>query len=232
MDFLRAESIDVIITSPPYNLGAESWPMGGESADGMGERTPREDGIGYKDSMTEETYQKWQLACLEEMYRVAKRRASLFYNHKVRQRGGSVMHPLQWISRSSWTIRQEIIWDRTSTHNHCAQLFWPVDERIYWLTKGNPVLPDRPIGMPTVWRFFGPVPNTWHPAPFCEELPQRCLQAIGRSGIVVLDPFGGSMTTCRVAQKFGYESIGVDMEHSYIDQARTMYGWEAQDDRG
>ncbi|MBE3576898.1 MAG: ParB N-terminal domain-containing protein [Limnochordales bacterium] len=221
LDFLPDEFVDVIITSPPYNLGSEYWPMGGDG------RIPRTSGVGYEDAMPEAEYQAWQLQVLKELYRVAKPGASLFYNHKVRQRGGTIIHPLDWLRspENPWTLRQEIIWDRGSTHNHSPKLFWPHDERIYWLTKGQPVLPDRPIGMPTVWSFPGPIPGTWHPAPFPEELPRRCLEAVGRPGIVVLDPFGGSMTTCAVAQKMGYESIGVDINPEYVERARRERGW-------
>lgn len=209
---LGDETIDVIITSPPYNLGSESWPMGGEG------RTERKSGVGYTDKRDEVEYQDWQIRCLIEWYRVAKPGASLFYNHKVRQKQGSIIHPMDWLRHENnpWVIRQEIVWDRTSTHNHSSTLFWPHDERIYWLTKGKPTLPLSSIGDSTVWRFHGPVPNTWHPAPFTEELPERCLKAVGRQGIIVLDPFGGSMTTCKVANRLGYESIGIDINPEYV----------------
>lgn len=49
LKFLEKESVDIIITSPPYNLGQEKWPMGGNG------RTPRDAGIGYsefEDAMT------------------------------------------------------------------------------------------------------------------------------------------------------------------------------------
>ena len=218
---LPADSIDLIITSPPYNLGAASWPMGGEG------RKPRDDGIGYNDEMTETEYQTWQVACLQEMYRVAKDGASLFYNHKVRNRDGEIVHPMDWLRHpdNPWTIRQEIIWDRGSTHNHSATLFWPHDERIYWLTKGHPTLPNRPVGMPTIWAFHGPVAGTWHPAPFCEELPKRCLDAIGRDGIVVLDPFAGSCTTLKAALAYGYDAVGVDLSAEYLAKAAKENGW-------
>lgn len=219
LHFLSDGSVDLIITSPPYNLGTESWPMGGEG------RRPRENGVGYEDDIPEEAYQAWQWDCLMELWRVARHGASLFYVHKVRQRDGCIIHPMDWLFRTDWFVRQEIIWDRGSTHNHCPTLFWPHDERIYWLTKGSPALPERPIGFPTIWQLPGPVPDTWHPAPFCEELPQRCMEAVGRPGIVVLDPFGGSMTTCRAAQRMGYESIGVDVHAEYIERAREEYGW-------
>jgi DNA modification methylase len=217
---LADESIDVIITSPPYNLGDESWPMGGYG------RVPRANGIGYRDDLAQEPYEEWQLCVIEELYRVAKPGASLFYNHKTRTQDGILQHPMTWLCRAyGWTLRQEIIWDREVTHNHSKSLFWPVDERIYWFTKGKPAISEDGIGMPSVWRFHGPEPYTWHPAPFPEGLPQRCLQAVGRPGITVLDPFAGSCTTLRVALAHGYEAIGVDIQADYLDQARDFYGW-------
>ena len=224
LKFLENESVDIIITSPPYNLGQEKWPMGGNG------RTPRDAGIGYsefEDAMTEPEYQSWQVKCLIEFYRVAKTGASLFYNHKVRQREGEVIHPMEWIKgKSDWLLRQEIIWDRLSTHNHSSTLFWPQDERIYWLTKGKPNLQEKSIGLPSVWREFGPIakPAGGHPAPFTPALPKMVLQAVGKPGDVVLDPFGGSMTTCLIASSMGYKSIGVDLAEDYVKKAAELLG--------
>jgi len=224
MAFLPDNSVDIIITSPPYNLGQEKWPMGGNG------RRPRDTGIGYiahEDDMPEDQYQAWQIQCLAEFYRVAKRGASLFYNHKIRQRDGVIIHPLLWLSGTTqWLLRQEVIWDRTSTHNHTATLFWPQDERIYWLTKGRPNLGDKSIGMPTVWRHFGPKPNSDHPAPFTPELPKMLLRAVGKPGDIILDPFGGGMTTCVVASAMGYRSIGVDISEEYVSKAAQVLGVE------
>lgn len=166
------------------------------------------------------------MAVLEELYRVARPGASLFYNHKTRTREGVLLHPLTWLARvKGWTLRQEIVWDREVTHNHAATLFWPVDERIYWLTKGRPSLYGASVGMPSVWRFHGPQPYTWHPAPFPEELPRRCLLAIGGKGLVVLDPFAGSCTTVKGAAEMGHEAIGVEQKAEYLARAREEYGW-------
>ena len=213
-------SVDIIITSPPYNLGDSDWPMGGHG------RERRAHGIGYNDAMSDEQYMDEQLSVLDELYRVAKPGASLFYNHKTRTRGGVLIHPMAWISRArGWTLRQEIVWDREVTHNHSATLFWPVDERIYWLTKGKPVIDSETIGMPTVWRFHGPAPHTWHPAPFAEELPRRCLQAIGGRAKTVLDPYAGSCTTLKVALDMGHEAVGVDISETYLLRAKEQHGW-------
>jgi modification methylase len=213
-------SVDVIITSPPYNLGeAETWPMGGHGREGR-------NGIGYSDAMSDELYRQWQVSVLDELYRVTKPGGSLFYNHKTRTQDGVLIHPMAWLSRvDRWTLRQEIIWDREVTHNHSATLFWPIDERIYWFTKGKPALYGDSIGMPSVWRFHGPQPHTWHPAPFSEGLPRRCLQAIGGRELVVLDPFAGSCTTLKVAYEMGHTAIGVDISDEYLERAKGDYGW-------
>lgn len=215
---LDDKSIELIITSPPYNLGHADWPMGG----GEG----RQGGIGYPDSMPEYDYQEWQLSVFEELYRVAKPGASFFYNHKVRQIDGTLIHPIEWIMRDNpWTLRQEIVWDRESTHNHTPTLFWQEDERIYWMTKGKPFLPEGSIHESTVWTFAGPTSGQWHPAPFTKELPSMLIRAIAVDGSLILDPFGGSMVTCVVAQELGFDSIGVDINEEYIKQARSEYGW-------
>ena len=51
------------------------------------------------------------------------------------------------------------------------------------------------------------------------------LDAIGKDGDVILDPFAGSFTTCRVAQALGYESIGVDADAEYVERAAKENGW-------
>jgi len=216
-------TVDIIITSPPYNLGAQVWHMGGSG------RQPRSAGIGYEDDLAEAAYQGWQIQCLREMYRVSKVGGSLFYNHKVRQSNGGMIHPLDWLrsAKNPWKLRQEIVWDRGSTHNHSATLFWPHDERVYWMTKGKPSL-DRAVSLSTIWRFHGPVPGTWHPAPFPAELPRRCLEAVGMPGQTVLDPFAGSCVVVQVALGNGYEAIGLDVSAQYLRRAARENGWIAE----
>ena len=134
---------------------------------------------------------------------------------------------MRWLLHGQpWTLRQEIVWDRKSTHNHSATLFWPIDERIYWMTKGRPAIRSQAIGRPTIWQWFGPVPNTWHPAPFCEQLPQMLLEAIGvDESTVVLDPFAGSCTTLKAALDMGCQAVGVGISREYLQRAIIENGW-------
>jgi len=227
--FLENEFVDIIITSPPYNMGNEK-PISRNNEKGVGFRV----GIvyeDYNDNFPWDEYEARQTAALKELYRVAKPGASLFYNHKCRTLGGKLIHPTRWIDPCNnpdnpWILRQEIIWNRKSTHNNPPQLFRPIDERIYWLTKGAPILPDQSIGIPTVWESHGPVSDTWHPAPFTPELPRMLLTALRvPPSSVVLDPFAGSCTTIKVALEFKCKAIGIDSARCYLERACKANGW-------
>jgi modification methylase len=209
LTFIKSETIDLIVTSPPYNIG----PKTGNGRILWG-------GINYNthnDRMPESDYQAWQIDILNELWRTTKKGGSLFYNHKIRNRGGRGIHPLEWILKSDWNFRQQITWDRGSTHNKEMSYFWPHDELIFWLTKGtdNVYLSSEGARMSTVWR-FGFKTNTDHPAPFPKVLPAKCIRAASKPGDLILDPFGGSMTTCHAARELKRRSIGVDISREYV----------------
>lgn len=54
-----------------------------------------------------------------------------------------------------------------------------------------------------------------HPAPFPDELPRKLIKFYTYVGDTVLDPFLGSGTTCRVAKSIGRKSIGYEIDKSY-----------------
>jgi site-specific DNA-methyltransferase (adenine-specific) len=63
------------------------------------------------------------------------------------------------------------------------------------------------------WEFNGQSTGRYgHPAPFPEELPRRLIKLFSFREDVVLDPFLGSGTTCRVAKDLGRRSIGVEID--------------------
>ena len=66
------ESVDLIITSPPYNLG-NTHHTGGKRFKPYGK---------YNDDMKELDYQDWQIEVLNECFRVLKSDGSMLYNHK------------------------------------------------------------------------------------------------------------------------------------------------------
>ena len=221
---LDDESVDVIITSPPYNKGFSG--AGKNYANKLWNNTIDYGGDPSVDNLPEDEYEKWQIEILNECYRVLKPDGSMFYNHKNRiwTGHGEIISPYKWLFKTNFKIRQEIIWDRGSTSNVAPQRYLPCTELIFWLTKSAKVRFDRKIDTPMkkeVWSF--PFEKgTKHPAPFPKKLPDNILSCIPQKeneNLLVLDPFMGSGTTAKSAIEHGFDYIGFEKFQEYIDMA-------------
>lgn len=222
---LKNNIVDVGITSPPYNKKEkqEGWLVAN---------------IKYNessDNISEKIYQEQQIQVLNEIYRIIKPGGSFFYNHKTRWEKGIMIHPIEWLTKTKWFIRQEIIWDRKIAANIRGWRFWQIDERIYWLYKAikkNAIgkeLKSRHALLTSVWR-FPPERKIEHPAPFPLILPARIIYSIldNKRGIV-LDPYTGSGTTLVAAKLFGCDYIGIDISKQYIENAtRRLLNCESE----
>lgn len=69
------------------------------------------------------------------------------------------------------------------------------------------------------WEFPGESKNR-HSAPFPTELPMRLIRLFTFVGDIVLDPFGGSMTTPLVAMRWGRRGVGIDVEETHVEYGR------------
>ena len=58
-----------------------------------------------------------------------------------------------------------------------------------------------------------------HPAPFPEALARDHILSWSNEGDVVLDPFLGSGTTCKMAKLMGRRAIGIEIEERYCEIA-------------
>ena len=213
------ESIDLIITSPPYNKAGFN---------GKNKRTKHciwNKTIDYGDNvdvdcMDEAEYEKWQIEILNECFRVLKKDGSMFYNHKIRTAKNQISHPLEWITQSLFKCRQIITWDRTNSPNQDTCRYVPTTELIFWLNKTNKnprFKRGKDVPFQTdVWR-LPPQKNTKHPAPFPIELPDNIIPSVSQGErIVVMDPFMGSGTVALSAIKNGCDYIGFEICEDYI----------------
>ena len=72
-----------------------------------------------------------------------------------------------------------------------------------------------------VWTDIGGVSSNKHPAPFPVKLANRLVRMFSFVADTVLDPFGGSGTTCVAAAMAGRNSIAYDIEAAYLDLAES-----------
>jgi modification methylase len=213
---LKSNFVDVGVTSPPYNKqeNKKGWLVKNVKYDTA------------SDKCSEDVYQQNQVDVLNELYRVIKNGGSFFYNHKIRWEKGEMIHPMDWLRKTKWLIRQEIIWDRSIAANIRGWRFWQIDERIYWLYKpmdenkiGQEIKPKHAL-LTSIWKFF-PERNNPHPAPFPLILPLRCVYSIldDRTDGIVIDPYMGSGTTLVAAKLLGHDFIGIDISKQYVEMA-------------
>ena len=223
------ESIDVTVTSPPYNKRKQKngWLISNKAY------------TNFEDDMDENDYQDWQVEVLNELLRVTKPGGSLFYNHKIRWDKGELIHPYTWVSKSDWLLRQEIIWQRPLTGNPRGWRFYHVDERIYWLYRPigthlvGKELESRHAKMSSVWKITPAKRMDSHPAPFPLELPVRAIYSMpGDSKKIILDPFCGTGTTLVAAKILGHNFIGIDISPDYVKYSKNrLKNWEDEKSR-
>lgn len=208
--------VDLGITSPPYNKQEKN-------NGGLVSKVIYAD---YKDKLPEGKYQGQQIGVLDEIYRVTREGGSFFYNHKTRWVNGEMFHPMDWLRKTKWTVRQEIVWDRTIAGNIRGWRFWQVEERIYWLYKpidGNKKgeeLGSKDAKMTSIWRSV-PENHNPHPAPFPLWMPTRIILSllVNQNSALVLDPYMGSGTTAVAAKALGFDYVGIDISREYLDYA-------------
>ena len=101
---LDDESIDLIITSPPYNKAGFNGVHKRDTKNDFWNKTIDYGGDVNIDNMPEDEYEKWQVEFLNECFRVLKKDGSMFYNHKNRVKNNSVSFPSEWICKSNFII--------------------------------------------------------------------------------------------------------------------------------
>ncbi|SDA43996.1 DNA-methyltransferase [Methanobrevibacter millerae] len=220
MDEIPNNSVHLMITSPPYNVGKE-----------------------YDNDLTLEEYEELLTSVFRETYKklVTGGRACI----NIANIGRKPYIPLHSLVINimldlNFLMRGEIIWDKSaSAGGSCA---WGS-----WMSASNPVLRDYHEYIlvfskesysknpsqekidtiskedfiewtKSVWTF--PAVNAkriGHPAPFPVELPHRLINLYSYEGDIVLDPFCGSGTTCLAALQNNRHYIGYDINGDYID---------------
>ena len=220
-DTIGEESIDLIVTSPPYNVGMEY--------DGNAQR----DLLSYKD------WQSFSQSWLSNALFWTKPTGRLCLNVPL-DKNKNGKHPVasdmtQLALTCGWKYHATIIWNEGNISRRTAWGSWksasaphviaPVETILVfykedWKRKNqssNDItgeeFKDWVLGM---WSFPGEsAKRIGHDAPFPRELPKRCIKLFSFVQDTVLDPFVGSGTTMIEAILNGRRAIGIEKEHKY-----------------
>jgi len=214
-------SVQLMITSPPYNVSKE-----------------------YDEDLSLKQYLKLLENSFKETYRVLVNGGRACIN--VANLGRKPYIPLSdYISKImsdiGFNMRGEIIWNKAASASpSTAWGSWmsasnptlrDIHEYILIFSKGdyklelkgrkNTILKEQFIEWTkSIWTMNAEsARRIGHPAPFPEELPYRLIQLYSYQDDVILDPFMGSGTTAVSALKSGRKYVGYDISQDYIDLA-------------
>ena len=232
------ESVDLVVTSPPYNIDIQ---YGNKTEKG---KVTASKAVKYSDKMEESEYRKMLGNVFAECKRVLKKNGSIWINIKNRYNNGEIITPF-WIQDyfSEFTLKNLIVWN-FDWGGSTNKRFSPRYEFIFWFTKDKnnytfnladvtiPAVNYRPdryksqLKNPSdVWKISMVSGNflerTGHPAQFPEKLIERIVLAGTNRDEVVLDPFMGSGTTAVVAKKLGRKYIGYEIVPEYLEMANV-----------
>jgi len=210
MKTMPDKSIDLIITSPPYNLGKNHH---------TGNKKFKAYSL-YSDNLPEEEYQLWQLNLLNECHRILSENGSMFYNHKNRIKDGISITPYQWILKSNFILKQELVWFNGS-QNFDKIRFYPMTERVYWLVKNKDTKLINVINHHDLFDWNAVGTKGEHKRAFPLTMVSDIMACFPNSK-TVFDPFSGSGTTRIIAYDRGKDFTGYELDPDY---------WKAQEER-
>lgn len=231
MSSMPRESIDLTITSPPYNIGKE-----------------------YEKIREIEDYIDWCVAWIADIHRVTNPVGSFWLNLgylSLPQRAKAIPIPYLLWDRVPFYLLQEIVWNY-GAGVASKKTFSPRNEKFLWYVKDenhyvfnldsvrdpdvkypnqkkNGKLRCNPIGKnpSDVWQFpkvtsganRSSSERMAHPAQFPLAVIARIILASSGAGDILLDPFSGSGSLLDAATRQGRFAIGFEIDRGYIDMA-------------
>jgi DNA modification methylase len=206
MKKIQDKSIDLIITSPPY-----------EDISGAGYTANK------KDILFMKLYSEFLDELFKEYHRILKDTGQIFFNVKSKTHD-SCLRTVHWIefleTFSKFQIKSYIIWKYAGSFDSTVKRFHLDYEIIYHLSKSNDIYLNDKCGIPdplsSVWYIPHNIKNRLHPTQMPEAVVERILRICSKEGDLILDSFMGSGTTAIVCKKMGRYFIGFELMEEYV----------------
>lgn len=215
---LPDDSVDAVITDPPYSSGGafrgdRTLSTTQKYVDGR-DQTHRADFAG--DNRDQRAYGYWCALWLAECLRVTKPGgvACLFTDWR------QLPTTTDALQAGGWVWRGVAVWDKTEAARPRKGVYRNQCEYVAWGSKGP--LPDEGPCLPGVWRVSVGGDEKHHIAGKPLVLMTRIVEICPPGGIV-LDPFMGSGTTGMACQRSGRDFIGIEIDEVHYSIARRRF---------
>ncbi|MGQ9609539.1 MAG: DNA-methyltransferase [bacterium] len=236
VDFIEDNSIDLIVTSPPYNVDIKYNT--------------------HDDKLTYEEYLSFTYQWLKKCYDMVKPDGRFCLNIPLdKNKGGqqSVYADITTIAKQiGWNYHSTIIWNEQNISRRTAWGSWlsasapfviaPVEVIVVFYkkcwkktsgSKKSDITREEFMEWTNgVWNFSGESKKrVGHPAPFPVELPKRCIKLFSFVDDLVLDPFLGSGSTLIACNKTHRKGIGIEIDKGYCELAKQRLISECEVDQ-
>ncbi len=217
---IGSESIDLVVTDPPYNMDKADWDSYGSA----------------------EEFADWMELWLEECFRVLKPTGSIYVFGLNRM----LSHVQMRMEKIGFKYRNWIIWD--TVQGAGGGLWVNRQEAILYFSKSDDVYEDKDSiklyrseenireykgktyefkNPSNIWRFptvdDKAEDRTAHPTQKPVELIERIIKANSKEGDTILDCFMGSGSTGVAAMKNRRLSVGIEMNETYISISKKRF---------
>lgn len=224
---IKKESVNLIITSPPYNvdLGNNKYNKKGYDI--------------YKDNKSYGKYMKFLLEVFDQCYQVLTKDGRLAINIGDGKNGQipTTAYLTVALKKMGYNPFGHIIWNKKHTSNRAAwgsfmspscPSFPTPFEHILLFTKEKKLsrkgktdlTKEEFVSWATSLWEFKPDTNSKHPAAFPLELPVRLIKMLSYIGDTVFDPFAGSGTTLVAAKQLNRKYIGIELSELYYNEMK------------
>ncbi|PZR41185.1 MULTISPECIES: DNA methyltransferase [Burkholderiaceae] len=185
MPSIPAESIDLIVTDPPYLVN-------------FTDRSGR--------SITNDKTDEWLAPAFAEMHRIMRRNTICvsFYGWTKVDRFFDA-----W-KQAGFRVVGHLVFAKSYASK--ARYVRYQHESAFLLAKGNPPMPADPLPDVLPWEYSG---NRLHPTQKPVSALARIIEAFSEPHAIVLDPFAGSGSTCEAAHRVGRRYVGIEIDETY-----------------
>ena len=220
-------SVDLIITSPPYNINLK--------------------GAAWDDNMTWADYTGFTAEWMSECYRVlsAGRYLCINVGFMTYAKRNLVFGHTKIARDIGFQDQQLIVWEKTVHRgsrnikgrygNPSSIRYANVAEAILLFTKGKQRMIQADVTLEeyekyslNLWRISPNLDRNMryagHPCAFPPEIPRRLVKLYSNIGETILDPFLGRGTTMRVANDLKRDALGIELAKIYLPLIQEMVG--------